>query len=79
MVAKAQKTSGFNFPTIKHVECVERIKPLAVRVRGVNATLLDAAYVEGLSIDELHDQNAKEIYLARSAASNCRLRSTPQR
>ena len=37
---------------------------MCIGMGDVNASLLDAPQVEGLSVDELHDEDAKEVVIS---------------
>jgi Glu-tRNA(Gln) amidotransferase subunit E-like FAD-binding protein len=54
----------FESVAIKHVVRVEGDESLSVGVGDVDAGLLDGAQVECLGVDELDDENAKEIVVA---------------
>lgn len=51
----------FEVITIEHVVCVKRDEAFSVRVGDVDTGLLDRAEIKGLGVDELDDENAKEI------------------
>ena len=54
----------FEVITIEHVVCVKRDEAFSVRVGDVDTGLLDRAEVKGLSVDELDDEDSKEIVVS---------------
>ena len=62
--AQACEPRVLQFAPVKHVERIEGDEALAVRMSDVDAALLHAPYIEGFSIDELHNQHAKQILVA---------------
>ena len=62
--AQACEPRVLQFAPVKHVERIEGDEALAVRMSDVDAALLHTPYIEGFSINELHNQHAKQILVA---------------
>ena len=54
----------FEVIAIEHVVCVKRDEAFTVRVGDVDTGLLDGAEIKGLSVDELDDEDSKEIVVS---------------
>src|ERR1700722_924944 len=63
-LAQSRKARRFEFASIKHVVGIKRDKSFAVRMRDMDAALLDAAHIECLRVDELNDEHTKQISVA---------------
>jgi hypothetical protein len=64
LIAKWAKASVFEVIAIEHVVCVERDEAFTVWMGNVDTGLLNRAEIEGLSVDELNDENAEEIVVS---------------
>src|ERR1035438_8313996 len=65
LAPQACQACGFQIAAIEHIERIEGNQALAVRMRDVDAALLDAAHVEGFGVNELDNQDAKEILVSQ--------------
>src|ERR1022692_2154388 len=57
----------FQAVAIEHVVGIEGNQALPVGMGDVDAGLLDRAYVEGVSVDELHDDHAENILISEAS------------
>jgi len=63
LMAQRSEACLLEVVAVEHVVGVEGNQTLTVRVRDVDAGFFDGAQVEGLGIDELHNEDAKEIFV----------------
>src|SRR3954453_5814635 len=64
LIAQRTQAGFFQIVAVEHVVGVEGYQALSVGVRYVDAGLLDRSEIESLCIDELHDEDAEEIFVA---------------